>query len=73
MVPPALEFEAVLTTALDPAAFWDGTAWVAVVEAALVVLVLVLELLPHAASRIVAASAGTSNLIDWRIMGLLSA
>src|SRR6516165_9580707 len=68
MVPPRLELEAVLTTA--PAALWEEAAWVAAVDAALVVLELLLELLPHAASRTVAARVGMSRLSQWRIVGL---
>src|SRR6516165_8196681 len=70
MVPPRLVLEAVLTTA--PAALWEEAAWVGAVEAALVVLELLLELPPHAASRTVAASVGTSSPSQGRIVGLLS-
>jgi hypothetical protein len=60
-----------LTTTLDPEVVWDEVAWVAGAELALVVLELLLELLPHAASGTVAASAAMSRLIDLRMMGLL--
>jgi hypothetical protein len=70
MVPPTLELEAVLTTALEPAVLWEEAAWVAAVEAALVVLELLLELPPHAASKADAASSGMSSLIGWRIIGV---
>jgi hypothetical protein len=62
-----------LTTTLEPEAFWEEAAWVAVVEAALVVLVLLFELLPQAASRTVAANVGMSSVSRWRIVGLLRA
>jgi hypothetical protein len=71
MVRPTLEFEAVLTTALEPEALWEEAAWVAVVGAALVVLVLLFELPPHAASSAVAASVGMSSFSQWRIVDLL--
>jgi hypothetical protein len=70
MVPPTLELEAVLTRTLDPEAFWEDAAWLAAVEVALVVLVLLFELLPHAARRMVAARAGVSSFSEWRIVGL---
>jgi hypothetical protein len=68
IVPPTVELVAVFTTAPEE----DAACVAAEPPSAAEVPVLLLELLPHAASRADAARAGITKVLNCRICALLS-